>query len=74
MIWTDGKNKNYQVGLNVSEKGNARQGFFEKADFDEMVKHLPDYLKGFAKFAYYSGCRRGEVRSLQWADVDLAAR
>ena len=58
----------------LSEKGNARQGFFEKADFDEMVKHLPDYLKGFAKFAYYSGWRRGEVRSLQWADVDLAAK
>ena len=58
----------------LSEKGNARQGFLEKVDFDEMVKHLPDYLKGFAKFAYYSGWRRGEVRSLQWADVDLAAK
>ena len=58
----------------LSEKGNARQGFFEKVDFDEMVKHLPDYLKGFVKFGYYSGWRRGEVRSLQWADVDLAAR
>jgi integrase len=42
--------------------------------FDEMVKHLPDWLKGFAKFAYYSGWRRGEVRSLQWADVELAAK
>jgi integrase len=39
-----------------------------------MVKHLPDYLKGFATFGYYSGWRRGEVRSLQWADVDLAAK
>jgi integrase len=58
----------------LSEKGNARQGFFEKADFDEMVKHLPDYLEGFVKFGYYSGWRRGEIRSLQWADVDLAAR
>jgi integrase len=58
----------------LSERGNARQGFFEKADFDEMAKHLPDYLKGFAKFAYYSGWRRGEVRSLLWADVDLAAQ
>jgi integrase len=58
----------------LSEKGNARQGFFEKADFDEMVKHLPDYLGGFVKFGYYSGWRRGEVRSLQWADVELAAK
>jgi integrase len=58
----------------LSEKGNARQGFFEKADFDKMVKHLPDYLEGFVKFGYYSGWRRGEVRSLQWVDVDLAAK
>jgi integrase len=58
----------------LSEKGNARQGFFEKADFDEMVKHLPNYLEGFVKFGYYSGWRRGEVRSLQWADLDLAAK
>jgi integrase len=39
-----------------------------------MVKHLPDYLEGFVKFGYYSGWRRGEIRSLRWADVDLAAR
>jgi len=58
----------------LSEKGNARQGFFERADFDGMVKHLPDYLKGFVKFGYYSGWRRGEIRSLQWADVDLSAK
>ncbi len=58
----------------LSEKGNARQGFFEKADFDALVKHLPDYLEGFAKFGYYSGWRRGEIRSLRWADLDLAAK
>jgi integrase len=58
----------------LSEKGNARQGFFEKADFDKMLMHLPIYLKGFAKFAYYSGWRRGEVSSLLWADIDLAAK
>jgi integrase len=58
----------------LSEKGNARQGFFERADFEKMVKHLPNYLRGFVKFGYYSGWRRGEVRSLQWADVDLAAK
>jgi integrase len=58
----------------LSEKGNARQGFFEKTDFEEMVKHLPDYLDGFVRFAYYSGWRRGEIRSLRWADVDFSAK
>jgi integrase len=58
----------------LSEKGNARQGFFEKVDFEKMVRHLTHYLKSFVKFGYYSGWRRGEIRSLRWTDVDLAAR
>ena len=58
----------------LSEKGNARQGFFEKADFENVVKHLPDNLSEFVRFGYYSGWRRGEIRSLKWADVDMLAR
>lgn len=58
----------------LSEKGNARQGFFEKADFEKVVNALPDYLKGFVQFGYYSGWRRGEIRSLKWADVDMIGR
>lgn len=58
----------------LSEKGNARQGFFEKAQFDELLKHLPKNLKSFVQFGYYSGWRKGEIGSLQWSDVDLAAK
>lgn len=53
---------------------NARQGFWEKADFNQMVKHLPKHLQGFAKFGYHSGWRKGEISSLEWADVDIAAK
>jgi integrase len=53
---------------------NARQGLWDKGDFDEMVKHLPEHLQGFAKFAYHSGWRKGEISSLEWADVDMAAK
>ena len=58
----------------LSEKGNARQGFFEQAEFDKVIKELPDYLKGFARFGYYSGWRRGEIRSLEWSDVDMLGK
>lgn len=51
----------------LSEKGNARQGFFERADFDAVVSALPDYLKDFARFGYLSGWRKGEISSLKWA-------
>jgi integrase len=58
----------------LSEKGNARQGFFEQAEFDRVVNALPEYLKGFARFGYYSGWRRGEIRSLEWKDVDMLGK
>lgn len=58
----------------LPETGNARQGFFEDADFKAVVERLPDYLKGFARFAYLTGWRKGEIASLGWADVDGKGR
>src|SRR5262249_51432890 len=49
---------------------NTRRGFFEKAEFEAALKHLPEHLKGFVQFAYLSGWRKSEIASLQWADVD----
>lgn len=53
---------------------NARRGFFEKAQIEAVLKNLPDYLKGFARFAYLCGWRKSEIASLQWADVDMLGR
>jgi integrase len=47
-----------------SEKGNARHGFCEEAEFRGIHGFLPAYLKDFALFAYCTGMRFGEVRSL----------
>jgi integrase len=49
---------------------NARQGFIERADFDRVVAYLPAYLQDFARFAYCSGWRKGEVATLEWSSVD----
>jgi integrase len=49
---------------------NARQGFVERADFERVVAHLPAYLQDFARFAYGSGWRKGEVATLEWSAVD----
>lgn len=49
---------------------NARQGFFEDADFKAVVEELPNYLQDFARFGYLVGWRKGEVDSLLWSDVD----
>jgi hypothetical protein len=50
---------------------NVRTGFFEHEKFQELVKHLPEYLRPVAFFACCSGWRRGEILSLQWDQVDL---
>jgi integrase len=49
---------------------NARQGFFEEADFERLVVFLPDDLQDFVRFAYYSGWRKSEIAQLEWRDIE----
>lgn len=53
---------------------NAREGFLEPADFASIRGHLPAHLADAATFAYLTGWRKGEVKTLEWRDVDLADR
>ncbi|MGD0991735.1 MAG: site-specific integrase [Gemmatimonadales bacterium] len=53
---------------------NARQGFFEEADFTALLTELPDYLRPVMLFAYHTGWRvQSEVLPLRWQQVDLKA-
>jgi integrase len=54
----------------LSEAGNARKGFCEETEFRKIRGFLPDYLQDFALFAYVTGMRFGEVRSLKWEYVN----
>jgi integrase len=51
---------------------NARTGFFELAEFEAILRELPDDLKDFALFTYLTGWRRSEVAGLRWENVDRA--
>ena len=53
----------------LSEIGNERQGFFETADFEAVVPHLPEYLRDFCRFGFVTGWRKGSIESLRWSDV-----
>ena len=46
----------------------------EPADFESIVKNLPEDLQDFARFAYLTGWRKGELQSLTWADVNREAK
>src|SRR6266542_649156 len=48
---------------------NARQGFFEKAELDRLLPYLPAPLDDMTRFAFKSGWRRGELRTLTWESV-----
>lgn len=54
----------------LSEKGNARQGFFSEDEFHALNAHLPPDLRDFCRFSYLTGWRRNEVQSLQWSDIE----
>jgi integrase len=55
------------------EEQNAREGFFDAADFEEVRSQLQADLGDFAAFAFLTGWRKGEVQTLSWADVDRKA-
>ncbi len=56
------------------KEDNARQGFFERDEFEAVCQHLPPHLAEIARFAYMTGWRRGEIVPLRWDAVDLQAR
>lgn len=50
---------------------NARQGFFERGDFEGVLAHIADTdLVDFLRWFFWTGMRRGEIRSLTWAALD----
>jgi integrase len=51
-----------------------RKGFFEHQDFVAIRDALPEEMKAPVTFAYWTGCRKGEILSLQWSQVDLGNR
>jgi integrase len=55
-------------------ENNARQGFFSDAEFSRLRGHLPQWMRTLATFAYFTGCRLGELRGMQWGQVDLSER
>ena len=48
---------------------NARQGFFEREEFERVVSFLPLYLHDVLRFTYCTGWRKMEVLTLEWRDI-----
>jgi integrase len=52
-------------------ENNVRKGFFERADFVRHRAALPPEIKPVVTFAFWTGCRKGEILALRWAQVDF---
>lgn len=55
------------------KEGNARKGFFEREEFQQVRKLLPEPLQPLITFAYLTGWRKEEVLSLEWRHVNFDA-
>jgi integrase len=56
------------------EEDNARQGFVDHGAFVSLRTSLSEYLRDPITFLYLSGWRLGEMKALEWRDVDLAGK
>jgi integrase len=55
------------------EEDNVRQGFIEQGQYLALRAAMPDHLKCLFVVAYHCGNRLGELRKLEWDQVDLEA-
>jgi integrase len=50
---------------------NARQGFFERGEFEAVAAHLADHgVRDFISWFFWTGMRPREIRVLTWAAFD----
>jgi integrase len=57
--------------MSMLKLDNARQGFFEREQYEAVLRYLPEHLKPLITAANLTGWRRGELLSRQWRHVDL---
>jgi integrase len=53
------------------EEDNVREGFLEPDQYERLLEELPQRLKALYVCAYHVGTRKGELRRLQWSQVDF---
>jgi integrase len=51
----------------------VRRGFLEPDQYETLLEQLPANLKALFVCGYHTGARKGELRSIQWPQVEFAA-
>ena len=58
----------------TNEDAQARQGFIDDPAFERLLTELPRYLVPITTVAYQTGIRLGELKKIQWEQVDFGAK
>lgn len=61
-------------GLELRRPKGQRDRIASPAEAVELLAVLPDLERALWATAMYAGLRRGELRALRWADIDLPAK
>ena len=56
------------------KEDNIRRGFFDDEMYQRMRATLPPSKRPILDFGYYSLCRKAEIETLEWPQVDLIGR
>jgi integrase len=69
-----GKLKTYPaLMLKLPKAPKGRKAWLAPDKYADFLEALPEWLLPFARLAWATGARRGELLDLKWADVDLKA-
>ncbi len=55
------------------DEDNVREGFLEDRQYRLLRDKLPPHLRCLFVVGYHVGCRLGELRKVEWSQVDFAA-
>jgi integrase len=57
---------------NPSEKDRVREGFISREQYKSILGELPESLRAIFVCAFHTGARVGELRKVQWSQVNFA--
>jgi len=60
--------------IQILPENNIRQGFLQDDDYSSLLAALPEHLRALVAVAYETGIRKGQLRQLQWRQVDFERR
>ncbi len=58
----------------LKRNSNARDRILYPGEFDRLMEHSKNHLRGIVATGYYTGMREGEILNLTWNKVDLKNR